>query len=577
MTDRLEKTSFEKELMNQISHLIELLENSEKQRLEQEKRFAEQEERYLSELAELKEKDKQNSQKIDELLGKIHNLQINIDYYTRQLYGRKTEKLNAQFKDPNLISLFDLDYPEPASDPSRKDDDDDDQNHGTASGGTRRRKYNGQRKDSMENLHHEKIVSDLPEEEKFCGVCGHKLTVIGEKYLGTKVKIKPATVIAVDHYAKTYKCEECEKETGESVLQTAPCEEVAHAPIPGSFATASSVAYVINERFFKGLPYNRIAREFKFIGWKISRTTLSNWAVYTAQNLFRPIYDLLHEVLITRSHLHADETRMMVLLEPKRSNETMSWMWVYTTVKEDLFPIRIYDYTQTREGVHPKHFLAGFEGVIISDGLSGYNAVENAERAGCWAHMRRKFFDALPADRTQISEEDISVQALRIIREIFTIEREISLLPAQEKVKERQSRTKRLVDAFFAWAKEQKGKMTAASNKVKTAFTYALNQEERLRKFLEDGLIPATNSMVERTIRPFAQGRQAWQFAGSPRGAEANAVLYTIVETAKANLLNPYQYILYILENLPKVKVRSKSDLERFLPWSDEVQMACGI
>lgn len=557
MADHMESQSLNQDLLEQISQLTEML--------------------------------IQATQKIDGLLEEIENLRIenrdlkaNAAYYQRILYGRKTEKLSKTLRDPMLISLFDLDYPDSPEDVSKtdknqkNDNDDDSELPGGSASVKGKKKYNGQRKDKLANLPHKKIMTEVKDSDKICPYCGNEMEKIGEKFLGSKVIIHPATIEVLDYYAPSFKCGYCE-EASETVIQTAENEDLANPVIPGSFASASAAAYVLYERYFKGMTYNRLAQEFHYKGWGIARRTLSNWGMYISENWFSCIYDLLHKMMQKRDLLHADESRILVLNEEDRNNATESWMWVYSTGQNDLFPIRLFDYSPTRSSKNPKEFLEDFNGILVTDGYQAYNAVEGAERAGCWAHLRRKFYDVLPTDAKLLTDDNMSVQAIKKIQEIFRIEKEISNMPHDERKNQRQSRIKPLVDEFFAWAKDQKEAVKASSKKAQAALTYCINQEERLRVFLDNGNVPNTNSIAERCVRPFAVGRKNWMFAGSPRGAEASAIHYSIVETAKANLLNPYKYILYLLNQLPKIGTKDEGALECLLPWDPEVQSICGI
>ena len=282
----------------------------------------------------------------------------------------------------------------------------------------------------------------------------------------------------------------------------------------------------------------------------------------------------MHELLIQGEYVHADETVVQVLNEPGKANTTKSYMWVYSSIKESETPIRIFEYKPTRAGYNPKAFLEGFKGKVITDGYAGYNNLPNITNVYCWAHCRRKFRDSLPKDVTDINET-LAKQGLDKIKALFEIESVIKDMSPEEKVKVRQAVAKEKVEEFFQWC-ESTIDVVMSKSKIHQALQYALNQKEGLSQYLNDGLLPMTNSLDERTIRPFAVGRKNWLFSASPKGAEASAATYSMIETAKANGLDPYKYLCFVFKYLPSQDIHNHPEiLDMFLPWSTECQLNC--
>ena len=319
------------------------------------------------------------------------------------------------------------------------------------------------------------------------------------------------------------------------------------------------------------MPLYRQEAEWKRLGLKLSRTTMANWIILASREYFIPLVNRMHELLVQETHLHCDETFVQVLNEPGKAATSKSYMWVYSSIKESQRPVRIFEYRPDRSAANPQNFLKGFKGTIITDGYQGYSHIDNVSNAYCWAHVRRKFFDALPVDLKDNSST-LAKTAVDKIAKLFVIEREIEDFSAEEKVKVRQEKSKPLLDDFFSWCQTNENRVLMRS-KLGKAISYALKYEKGLRLYLKDGYVPMTNSLDERTLRPFTVGRRSWLFSNSVKGAEASAAAFSLIETAKANNLDPYDYIEYLLEIMPNIDfMKSPEKLDDFLPWSEQTQ-----
>ena len=344
--------------------------------------------------------------------------------------------------------------------------------------------------------------------------------------------------------------------------------------IPHSYASAESVAHIMKEKYVNGVPLYRQEAEWKRLGLELSRATMANWVIISSKEYLIPLKERMHQILLQGQYIHCDETPVQVLNEPGKKNTERSYMWVYANIKESETPIRIFEYKPTRAGYHAQEFLAGFRGYVITDGYGGYNQLQGVTNVYCWAHVRRKFVDSIPS-KTENVNETLAKQGLDKIGKLLKIKKEIENLDAEEKVKKRQELSKPILEEFFKWCEENKNQVSRGS-KISKAIEYAVNLQKGLSEYINNGKLPMTNSLDERTIRPFTTGRKNWLFSASPKGAEASAAAYSIIETAKANGLDPYKYLTFIFSYLPgQDLVREPEKIDEFLPWSETVKKYC--
>lgn len=397
----------------------------------------------------------------------------------------------------------------------------------------------------------EEIVYDIPEEEKICEKCGSDMSFM--KYeIRKELKIVPAKVSVVEHKKAVYVCKNCDKNGIEANFKTA---KGVPALIEKSLASPSMLAYIMNQKFTNAMPLYRQEQEFKRMGVNLTRQTMANWMIKGA-NLLRPIYEEMRRELVSKQFLHADETPLEVLNEPGKEPSAKSYMWVYKTGQFEGNPIVLYDYEVGRSGEFAKKFLSGFSGYLHCDGWTGYDKVGNAKRCGCWAHLRRYFLNALEVQEDKTDYSTIAGQGFLMIQEIFALEKVDPKKPGEKRkytleetaeIREKKSPDK--VKEFFEFCEENQGR-TLPKSMTGRAITYALNQRATLEAFLENPKIELTNNSAERAIKPFVIGRKNWLFCNTPDGAKASAIIYSIIETAKANNLNPQAYLEQIFEKL---------------------------
>lgn len=345
--------------------------------------------------------------------------------------------------------------------------------------------------------------------------------------------------------------------------------------LSGSLVSPSLAAAVLNGKYVNAVPLYRLEKEFERYGLAITRQNMANWVIRLGESCFGPLYDYLHTLLYRYPVIQADETPVLVNKDGRPAG-SKSWMWVYRSgclyQKEQVI---LYEYQKTRNASHPRKFLKDYNGICVTDGYQVYHTLEKEKEdlkiAGCWVHCRRKFEEALEVIPKELRKQSILDLLMNQIRAIYREEGKLSGFSADERVEKRQLVVKPLVDAFFAYVKQNSGRVPK-SGKAREAFTYALNQEPYLRVFLENGNVPMDNNASERAIRGFCIGKKNWEMIDTVHGASASAIIYSISETAKANGLKPYEYFEYLLTEIPKHQDESSTDfLADLLPWSEKL------
>lgn len=439
-----------------------------------------------------------------------------------------------------------------------------------------RKKYVGQRDMKLENLPTETIHYRLSKEEQVCLCCGgnvHEMSTETRR----EIKIIPAQVTVVEHVQHIYGCRRCEREGIETPIVTAKMP----APVyPKSLASASSMAYIMNQKYVEGMPLYRQEKQLERLGVYLSRQTLANWMIYGATNWLSILYNRMHELLILNDSLHADETTLQVLAEPGRKADSKSYMWMYRSGR-DVPPNILYDYQSTRHSKHPKAFLQGFKGYLHVDGYAGYHDLKDVQLVGCWAHSRRKFDEALKSLPATVDKKaTTAAEGLQFCNQLFQIERQVNEkfenCTPEQRQQYRLEHSKPVLDAFLTWLKTKRPQVPPKS-KLGEAITYTINQWSKLNVFLEAGRLELDNNRAERSIKPFVMGRKAWMFAQSMKGATASAIIYSIVETAKENQLNPLNYLTYLFEQLPLSDVSNVEVIDQLLPWSKTIPTECRV
>jgi transposase len=435
----------------------------------------------------------------------------------------------------------------------------------------KRKKKQGRRAEMLKDLPVEIIEYRLPENEQNCD-CGTKLHIMS-KEVRKELKIVPATVSVVEHVQYIYSCRDCEKNNTNTTVKTA---KMPAPTISKSIASSSAIAYVMSEKFVKGLPLYRQEQQWQRLGVEISRQTMANWMMQSSDTWLKAIYNRMREHLLQKEILHADETTLQVLKEHGRKADSNSYMWLYRTGRDEP-PIILYDYQTTRAGKHPANFLANFKGYLHVDGYGGYNLVPEITLVGCWAHARRYFVEALKAvppknDNIPTATEE----GLAFCNKLFEIERELRDAIPEKRYEGRLKKSLPLLNDFNDWLQYQ-SRRAAPKTPLGKAVHYCRNQWEKLTAFLLNGRLEIDNNRAERSIKPFVIGRKNWLFSNAPKGAASSAVIYSIVETAKENSLNPFEYLNYLFEILPNADINDIRGLDEFMPWSSSLPDTCRI
>jgi len=436
----------------------------------------------------------------------------------------------------------------------------------------KRKKKRGQREQNLDNLPTETIEYRLTEDEQVCSCCDGKLHNMSTE-VRKELKVIPAQVKVIEHIRHVYSCRHCERYEIETPIVTA---EMPEPVFPGSLASPSAIAYTMTQKYVEGMPLYRQEKQLERFGVSIPRQTLANWILYGAETWLALIYEQMRIELLKHDILHADETTLQVLSEPDRPAKSTSYMWLYRTGRENI-PIVLYDYQQTRASKHPRRFLNDFEGYLHVDGYAGYNNIPDVTLVGCWAHARRNFTEALKALPESAATTSVKAkEGLAFCNKLFEIERDLKDVNPTERYEKRLERSQQVLDAFSAWLREQTPRVLPKSALGK-AIKYCRNQWDRLVVFLEDGRLEIDNNRAERSIKPFVIGRKNWLFSNTAKGAKSSATIYSVVETAKENGLNPFHYLNYLFEVLPNIDTTNQEQLAQYMPWSTTLPQECRV
>ncbi|HCG6791060.1 TPA: IS66 family transposase, partial [Vibrio parahaemolyticus] len=417
-------------------------------------------------------------------------------------------------------------------------------------------KRRGKRQPLPQDLPREILVLDLDEYDKQCSCCQHTLHKIGEDR-SEKLEFTPAVLKVLEVVRPKYACRRCEQKAETSRIHQQPAPE---SIIPKSFATESLLANIILGKYQYALPLYRQETLFSQAGIELSRTTMARWVIQVSEK-FKPLYQALKKHLLEQVVVQADETPLNVLKEDKQC-----YMWLYCSgadSPEGTLPgmknIVLFDYQNSRARACPVDFLGDYSGYLQSDGYGAYDGLTQVTNVGCFAHARRKFMDAKKLQgKGKSGKADV---ALAKIQKLYALESRLKLTSAEESWSERQSSAKPMLDDFYDWLTSQK---VIESSPLGKAIKYTLGQWPKLIRYVEDGHLSIDNNRAERAIKSLVIGRKNWLFANNPNGADASALLYSIIETAKANGLILYDYMVKCMKELAK----PEPDINSLLPWN---------
>lgn len=424
----------------------------------------------------------------------------------------------------------------------------------------------GASKHSFDHLPVVEVIEELPEGERACASCHSELNVM-KTTERIEIEVIPVKIIKKKYLTRTYVCPRCSEEGEKGAITEAPRKPPV---LPGSYVSASLMAYIMAKKYWERTPIYQLEKMLHNSGIDISRATMSRWIIDGANAYLKGVYEHLHQELLKCECLHADETKMQVLKENGRRPQQQSYMWHYASGHLEPRQILLYEYQPGRQAQHPIAFLEGFQGYLHSDGYQVYHKIPGIVSVGCHAHARRKFVETMKGLSPKAKEtKNLTMEGFMFFQELSELEQQFKDMTPENRYEARLKASKPKLEALKAWLLNAQGKVTPRSSLGK-AIGYSLNQWDHLVAYLEDGRLEMTNNRAERGIKKFVLGRKNWLFSDSKGGAEASEVVYSIVETAIANDLHPYEYLKYLIETLSQHK-QTPEKLEEVMPWSDKL------
>lgn len=514
----------------------------------------------LNQLIKTMQKQHEDEMKRQEII--IANLNETINTLKRRMYGSSSEKsgeeqISGQYDFFNEIEAFDFSdsLPEPVEQ--------------EVSGYTKKKRPKTTHAELLKDLPSRDVVYTLSGDDQNCPYCGTKMVELGREVIREEIEIIPAKVQKVRHIQVTYICEQCKADDEPTIVKA----DVPKGLLKHSLASSSAVAHIMTQKFANAQPLYRQEKAWEQMGVRISRATQANWVNYCATEYLTPVYGRMHQVLLEREVIHADETPCQVLKEDGKKARTKSYMWLYRSGNDGLAPIILYEYQPTRGGYHAVEFLKGFQGYLHCDGFSGYNQLKGVTRCGCWAHLRRYFYDAIPASRKLSEGMTPADKGYSFCNELFHIEKQLADMTPEERKERRLELEKPVLKAFWSWLDTIDA---LGGSRLAKAVNYAQNQRKYMENYLLDGRCSISNNAAENSIRPYTVGRKNFLFHDTVKGAKSSAVIYSLVECAKANNLNIYKYLKTLLDHRMDYK-NEPERLDDLMPWSDKIQEECKV
>ena len=433
----------------------------------------------------------------------------------------------------------------------------------------RKKRKKGKREDDLKDIPVTVVEHTMSEDELEAAFPDGKYKRLPDEVY-KRLEFHPASFEVKEHHVAVYAGMD-----NETIIKAEHPKDL----LRGSITTPSLEAAIINGKYVNSMPLYRMEQEFKRNDVNLNRQNMANWIIQCADRYLAVLYDRLYKLLYGCHVLQADETPVEVTKDGRPAG-AKSYMWIYRTGKSYKEAIVLYEYQKDRKADHPEEFLKGFLGVCVTDGYQAYHSLEGKTPgltiAGCWAHARRKYAEALKAIRDKEKRKGtLAYDALKQIGAMYKLDNELAGLEPVERQHRRQLELKPLTDAYLAWIKEHQCEVPPKSQTGK-AFAYSINQEKYLRVFLDDGEVPLDNNATESALRGFCIGKHNWRLIDTVRGAKSSAIIYSITETAKANGLKVYEYVEHLLTEIPKhMDDTDLSFLDDLLPWSPNLPERC--
>ena len=413
----------------------------------------------------------------------------------------------------------------------------------------------------MVEIHHE-----LSSEERACDCCGNEMQPMGKKHVRDVVVYVPAKLHVERHTVQSYECHCHDPELEAKPIKSAKAPRALFSS--GSFVGATLLAWVFYLKFVLSVPLYRQVNDWKLTGLEVSRNNLANWVILGSRDYLSPIYELLLDDLRSRDILHGDETKYQILHRSDgKPGTSESRLWCFHTLLAEEKPITLYHSSLTRSQTVIEEVLDGYQGYIHCDGYAAYQDISGITDVGCWAHVRRKFND-VPKVKGKVTHAQT---AIKYCDRMFKLERELKSEKPEKRHKLRQERLLPIMVEFYEFLSTLN-----PMGSLKKAVDYAINQKASLLRILENGRLQLSNNHCEQQVKALVIGRKNHLFSTSEGGAQANAMAYTIVATAKQNGLDPFKYLEYLFTHLPHLDFyRHPKLLEDFLPWAKGPQQHC--
>ena len=504
-------------------------------------------------------KSKESKEKeIEDLKNQLAFLKNQIVYKNRKMFGKSSEQV-----DESQLSFFneaekesDSKIPEPEIETITYN-----RNKPAAHKG---------KKDNLSNLKRVIIEHKLDESKKICDKCGHKMSIIGTQSKEI-LKFKPAELYIEEHITEVYGCKNCEAEANKANIISADDPKTL---LHKSMASNELTAHVIAMKYLHSMPLYRMETYFQMMDVTLSRQTLSNWIINSASEL-ECVYNCMKDELLKSSYIHADETPVKVIDSKGKESKSKHYMWVYVSDKLES-SIILYDYQKTRSSSCPVQFLGEFSGYLQTDGYSGYNKIEYAKRLYCLAHIRRKFYDITSDLHGEALKQSRAIIGFNYCEKLYSIEKDLREQYSDcdnyydDRHRIRLEKSLPIFNEFQKYVDTEIENALPASALGK-ALSYTQKLLPSMKVFFTNGILEIDNNAAERAVKLFVIGRKNWLFSNTPKGAKSSAIIYSIIETAKANSLVVEKYLIYLFDILSKTENRDMHLLKDYMPWSSKL------
>lgn len=412
------------------------------------------------------------------------------------------------------------------------------------------RKKKRTHKEAFDKLEIREVIHQVG--DKSCPECGNEMKVVGKELVRDELVYVPAKMYLRKHYSEVVKCVSCGSDESKDIENDDIQKQIfkkGNVPSPmleGSYCSPELLAHILYEKYVQAVPLDRQQKDYSALYAPVLKASMCNWVLFAAKRYALPVFEEMKKRLFEEPVIHADETGVNVINDPEKKTKGKahkSQMWVYCSGKHAKKFVVLFEYRRTRKGENSAAFLGDYSGYVTCDGYDAYNSLKNAKRCGCFAHARRRFVNALPSDKELIPTSE-AAKAIAYINKLYELERSYENLGFEEIHKQRQERSKPVLDEFFAWLEKV---IASGNSNLAKAVNYALNERKYLCRFIESPYVSIDNNIAEGSIRPFTIGRKNWLFSDTPRGADASALWYSLTVTAFMNGLNVEEYFYRLL------------------------------